>query len=78
MRRILSLSRRAPDPRFPRHALTAHFVDVGQGDATLFRFDDGKHMIVDTGPIDAGEARRLVSPFGRRRLARYRRPDASP
>ena len=43
----------------PSHALTAHFVDVGQGDAALFRFDDGKHMIVDVGPTDAGE--RLVS-----------------
>ena len=43
----------------PSHALTAHFVDAGQGDATLFRFDDGKHMLVDVGPMDAGN--RLVS-----------------
>ena len=43
----------------PASALTAHFIDVGQGDATLFRFDGGRSMIVDVGPTDAGK--RLVS-----------------
>ena len=59
MRRVLSCIVVLLLLAFPCHALTAHFVDVGQGDATLFRFDDGKHMIVDVGPTDAGE--RLVS-----------------
>ena len=27
-----------------------HFIDVGQGDSTLIKLDDGKNMLVDCGP----------------------------
>lgn len=33
--------------------LTAHFIDVGQGDASLFLTDDRRAMLVDAGPPGA-------------------------
>lgn len=49
--------------------LRVTFLDVGQGDASVVEFPDGRTVVIDTGPrsgeYDAGE--RIVAPFLRRR-----------
>jgi competence protein ComEC len=46
-------------------ALTATFIDIGQGDAIFLEFPDGQNLLVDAGPktvsSDAGE--RFIAPF---------------
>jgi competence protein ComEC len=47
-----SLALRHPPPAAPRD-FTATFLDVGQGDATLFQTPDGPSVLVDGGPPEA-------------------------
>lgn len=35
--------------------LTVHYIDVGQGDASLLLFDDGSAVMIDTGTVSSAE-----------------------
>jgi competence protein ComEC len=46
---IVGMSFVVDPPKIPRKALTVDFLDVGDGDASLITFPDGKHWLVDAG-----------------------------
>ncbi len=61
---LMVIAHVAAPKSFPANRLTIDFLDVGQGDATLVTFPDGRHWLVDaggtaTGPETVGE-RHLV------------------
>ena len=39
----------------PARTLRAHFIDVGQGDSEFIELPDGRSLLIDGGPTDAGE-----------------------
>ena len=49
----------------PRPGITATFFDVGQGDAALIEFPNGKTMLVDAGPVEEeyNSAERVIAPY---------------
>ncbi|MEZ4700579.1 MAG: DNA internalization-related competence protein ComEC/Rec2 [Rhodothermales bacterium] len=46
-------------------ALTVLYFDVGQGDAALVRFPNGRHLLIDAGPADGyvDQGERTILPF---------------
>lgn len=51
---VLPTSERAPAWAGEAGELAVHFIDVGQGDATWLSLPDGRHVLVDGGPPQAG------------------------
>ena len=52
----------------PRPGMTATFFDVGQGDAALIEFPNGKNMLIDTGPCEErfNAAEKVIAPYLKR------------